>query len=144
MRKIILLYILSVSLVLSGYGVASAFPQGDQDCSKCHTLNNAEAQKKLSELIPDVHILDVRPSTVKGVWEIAAETGGRKIIVYLDYSGRHLIAGNLFSIQTKTNLTQNRIQEISRIEVSQIPLDNALLMGEKDAKYKVIVFDDPD
>ena len=69
---------------------------------------------------------------------------GKKVVVYLDYAGKNLIAGNLFSLQTRTNLTQERLQEINRIDVSQIPLDDALVMGEKDAKYKVIVFDDPD
>ncbi|MBS1114563.1 MAG: hypothetical protein H6Q94_292, partial [Nitrospirae bacterium] len=51
---------------------------------------------------------------------------------------------NLFSLQTRTNLTQDRLQEINKIDVSQIPLNDALVMGENDAKYKVIVFDDPD
>jgi len=144
MRKITLLFLVVVCLVLSGYGIASAFPQGDQDCSKCHTLSNEEARNKLSGMIPDARIIDVRPGAVKGIWEIALETGGRKIVVYLDYAGKHLVAGNLFLIQARTNLTQDRLQEINRIDVSQIPLNEALLMGEKDAKYKVIVFDDPD
>lgn len=144
MRKITLSIVVSVFLALSGYGVASAFPQGDQDCLKCHTLSNEEAHKKLSGMIPDANILEVRPGAVKGLWEIAVQTGGKKVIVYLDYSGKHLLAGNLFSIAAKTNLTQERTQEINRIDVSQIPLGGALFMGEKDAKYKVIVFDDPD
>jgi hypothetical protein len=144
MHKITMSFIFTICLLLSGYGISSAFPQGDQDCSKCHTLSNEEAVKKLSAMIPDARILDIRPGSVKGIWEIAMETGGRKIVVYLDYAGEHLIAGNLFSIQARTNLTQDRLQEINRIDVSQIPLENALFMGEKAAKYKVIVFDDPD
>lgn len=95
-------------------------------------------------MIPDVKILDVRPSAVKGLWEIGIESGGRKGIVFIDYSGKHLLAGNLFSIQTKTNLTQEHLQEISKVDVSQIPLKDALVMGDKNAKHKVIVFDDPD
>jgi thiol:disulfide interchange protein DsbC len=130
-------------LIASGNNRAFAFAQ-DQDCLKCHTLTNDQAKKTLSEMIPDVKILNVQPSAVKGLWEIGIEAGGRKGIVYLDFSGRHLMAGNLFAINTKTNLTQERMQELNRVDVSQIPLKDALVMGDKNAKYKVIVFDDPD
>ncbi len=95
-------------------------------------------------MIPDIKVLHVRASAVKGLWEIGIESGGRKGIVYLDYSGKHLLAGNLFSIQAKTNLTQESLQEINKVDASQIPLKDALVMGDKNAKYKVIVFDDPD
>jgi thiol:disulfide interchange protein DsbC len=144
MRKVILVLFVAVFLSVSGYGKAFAFAGGDQDCLKCHTLSNEQAKKSMAAMIPDIKILNVRPSAVKGLWEIGIESGGKKGVVYLDYSSKHLLAGNLFSIQTKTNLTQDRMQEISRIDISQIPLTDALVMGEKNAKYKVIVFDDPD
>ncbi len=144
MRKIILLVIMSSFLVFSGYRTAFAFAQGDQDCSKCHTLTKEQATKTLSEMVPDAKVLNVAPSTVKGLWEISIETGGRKVIVYLDYAGKHLLAGNLFQIQTRTNLTQEKLQDLNRVDISQIPLKDALVMGDKSAKYKVIVFDDPD
>ena len=95
-------------------------------------------------MIPDVKVLNITASAVKGLWEIGIETGGRKIIVYLDYSGKHLVAGNLFLIRTKTNLTQEKLQDLTRVDVSQIPLKDALVLGDKNAKYKVIVFSDPD
>ena len=143
MRKITLFFI-AVFLVFSSYELAYAFPKGDQECSKCHTLSSEQAKKALSGIIPDIKVLDIKSSAASGLWEIIVETGGKKVIVYLDYAGKHLIAGNLFSLQTRTNLTQDRLQEINKIDVSQIPLNDALVMGENDAKYKVIVFDDPD
>jgi protein-disulfide isomerase len=30
------------------------------------------------------------------------------------------------------------------VDVSKIPLDDAVVMGEKNAKYKIVVFSDPD
>jgi len=143
-RKISIVLIVAVCLLLSWHENVLAFAQGDQDCLKCHTLSNEQAKKTLAEMIPDIKILNVQPSAVKGLWEIGIESGGRKGIVYLDYSGKHLLAGNLFLIQTKTNLTQEHLQEINKIDVSQIPLKDALVLGDKNAKHKVIVFDDPD
>ena len=144
MRNIILTAIVCAFLIASGNNRADAFAQGDQDCLKCHALSTEQAKKTLSEMIPDIKVLHVRASAVKGLWEIGIESGGRKGIVYLDYSGKHLLAGNLFSIQAKMNLTQESLQEINKVDASQIPLKDALVMGDKNAKYKVIVFDDPD
>ena len=144
MRKINILLAIAAFFILSGQRTAYAFAPADQDCSQCHTLSSEQAKKTLAEMIPDVKILNIAPSNVKGLWEIAIESGGRKGILYLDYSGKYLVSGNLFSITTRTNITQERSQDLNRVDVSQIPLKDALVLGEKDAKHKVIVFDDPD
>lgn len=144
MRKIALILFVAFFLFVSGHNTAYAFVQGNQDCLKCHILSNEQAKKTLSEMIPDLKILNVQPSAVKGLWEIGIESGKKKGIIYLDYSGKHVISGNLFSIQTKTNLTQEKLQSLTKVDVSQVPLKDALVMGQKIAKYKVIVFDDPD
>jgi thiol:disulfide interchange protein DsbC len=64
--------------------------------------------------------------------------------VYVHFSKNHVISGEIFDIKEKKSLTRERMADINRVDVSQIPLADALVMGEKDAKHKVIVFDDPD
>lgn len=133
-----------LAFALSGTDKASGFAKTDQDCRKCHTLSAEQAQKTLESMIPNLKILAIQDSAIDGLWEIAIESGGKKGIVYLDYGKKHIIAGNIFALQTKENLTQESFQRINRIDVAQIPLGDALLMGEKTAKHKIIVFDDPD
>jgi thiol:disulfide interchange protein DsbC len=116
----------------------------DHECSKCHKLSNDEASKVLKEVIPDIKVLEVNQSPLKGVWEINAETKGKKALYYVDFSKKLVIAGSIFNIKTKANLTQERYLEINKVDVSQIPLEDTLIMGEKDAKHRVIVFTDPD
>jgi thiol:disulfide interchange protein DsbC len=144
MRKLTIVLFIAVLFVAAFHGMSYAFAPVDQDCSKCHTPSKEQAIKTLSEMIPDIKVMNVTPSEIKGLWEISMESGGRKGIVYLDYSGKHLMAGNLFLLATKTNLTQEKMQDLTKIDVSQVPLKDALVMGDQDAKYKVIVFDDPD
>jgi hypothetical protein len=149
MRKITLLFILGAFLVLSGQGIAYAFPQGDKDCSKCHTLTNEQAKSIMDNLFPNAKIIHAKPSPMTGLWEIGIEVGGSKAIIYLDYAKNHIISpqatgGNIVDIKTKTNLTQESFQNINKVDISQIPLKDALFMGDEKAKYKVIVFDDPD
>ena len=42
------------------------------------------------------------------------------------------------------NLTGVRYTDLNRVDVSMIPLDDAIVYGNPRAKHKVIVFDDPD
>jgi thiol:disulfide interchange protein DsbC len=116
----------------------------NHDCIKCHKITNEEAAGLLKDFAPDIKMIETRALPAKGLWELTVEAKGQKAIVYIDFSKQYFFYGSLIDIKTKTNLTQNRLAEMNKIEVSQIPLDDALLMGEKDAKYQVIVFTDPD
>ena len=140
----IALFLLTVSFP----GTASPFAKIDQDCTKCHTLSAEQARAALNDLIPNVKVLLVQPAPITGLWEIGIDMGGRKAIVYLDYAKKHVISpatrGEVINIQTRTSLTQESFQKINKVDVSKIPLKDALVMGDKQAKNKVIVFDDPD
>ena len=120
---------------------ASAAAKGD-------TLNAEEARAILNELIPNVKIIHVKQSPVAGLWEVAVDMGGKKAIVYLDHAKKHIISpitrGEIYDIQAKTSLTQESFQKINKVDVSKIPLKDALVLGDKTAKNKIIVFDDPD
>lgn len=149
MRKITIILFIAIFFVPVLHEMSYAFAQGDQNCSKCHTLSNEQATKTLSEMIPNVKVLDITPSSIKGLWEISIEVSGRKAIIYLDYAITHLFSsqatrGDIIDIKTRANLTQEKMQELTKIDVSQVPLEDALVMGDKNAKYKVIVLDDPD
>lgn len=145
MKKYVIGFSLFFLAFLIHNGDAHAFAKGtDQDCSKCHTLKTEEAQDALKVLAPDVKILDIQPGPLKGFWELGIEAGGRKNIVYLDYSKKKIIIGNVIELQTKTNLTRESLDRINKVDLSQVPLENSLVMGDKDAKYKIVVFDDPE
>jgi len=141
-RFIILLILPLLGFFLS-HPAFGAMPAG-HDCTQCHRITNDEASTLLKDLAPDIKILEIRPIPLKGLWEIAADGKGKKAVIYIDFSKKYLISGSLIDIKTKANLTQERFNEINKTDVSQIPLDDALLMGDKDAKTRVIVFTDPD
>jgi hypothetical protein len=125
-------------------GYSYGFEARGQECSKCHTLNKDEARDLLKNIIPDVVVLDVRLSPVKGIWEVDLESRGRKAIVYVDFLKKHFFSGALVSIGEKKNLTQERFIELNKVDVSQIPFEDALVMGDPKARIRVIVFTDPD
>jgi len=145
MRKLILIFFVVIFLtglviIHNTYSIETC----DHNCTKCHQITNDEILNLFKELIPDAKVVEVRPSFVKGIWEIAIEAKGQKGIIYVDFSKKYIVNGSILNVKAKTNVTQERLIEINKVDVSQIPLDDALVMGDKDAKLRVIVFDDPD
>jgi thiol:disulfide interchange protein DsbC len=138
-------FLLFIALLLCCcFSDALAFQTKGQDCLKCHTLKKDEATVLLNNFSPGITVLDVKQSQAKYLWETSFESGGKKGILYIDLPKKHLFSGSLLTVQGRKNLTKEHLSEINRINVSQIPLKDALVMGDRNAKKRVIVFNDPD
>ena len=111
--------------------------------AKCN-ISKEEAGNILKELIPNIKIIDVRKAPIDALCEVTLEVQGKKGILYIDSSKKKLLMGSIVDIATRVDHTRQRLTDINRVDVSQIPIDNALILGKEEAKYKVIVFDDPD
>jgi thiol:disulfide interchange protein DsbC len=127
-----------------------AFGGCEENCQKCHSLSAQEVRQIFSKLrVPDAKVLDIKMSPLKGLWEVSLEDKGQQGIMYIAFSKKYIVGGPIFEIDTALNKSQESLQEINpeivrHIDPSAVPLDDALLLGEKDAPYKVIVFTDPD
>jgi thiol:disulfide interchange protein DsbC len=95
-------------------------------------------------MAPDIKVLEVRFSPSKALWEVFSETNGRKMLLYVDVSKKYLFSGSLYSLKDRKNLTQESFNALNKVDVSQIPLKDSLIMGDEKAKIRVIVFTDPD
>lgn len=115
-----------------------------ENCSSCHVLKKDEAAALLKEMFRDVKVLEVRTLPLRSLWEVDVESGGRKWPVYIDFSKRFLFSGALIDLKEKRDLTKERSTDMNRVDVSKIPISDALVLGDRNAHHKVIVFDDPD
>jgi thiol:disulfide interchange protein DsbC len=110
-------------------------------CTDCHSLTRDEAAKILGGNVDNV--LSVGISPVGGLWEVTVEKAGQRWPLYMDFSKEFVIAGQIIQLSTKKNLTENRMMSMNRIDVSLVPIDGAIVVGKKDAKQRIVVFDDP-
>jgi thiol:disulfide interchange protein DsbC len=135
---ILLILILSIpvqAMTSEGCGAGS--------CNDCHSLTKEEAAGLLEKGGID-KVLNVEFSEMPGVWAVEVEKDRKRFPVYLDFSKSFVIAGNIIRLKDGENVTQRRTAELNRVDVSRIPLDDALLLGSPDAQTKVIVFTDPE
>lgn len=108
-------------------------------------LDTAQAQARIGAVIPDMTVLAIDNTPVEGLYEVVVQDQkGGKGILYITEDMRHLIAGSIIDMQRGKNLTQLRFDSLSSVDFSSIPLEDALVMGNPEAKHKVIVLTDPD
>jgi len=146
--RILLLLILTISYQLSTISYSYASGACDPDCVKCHTLSNAEVQHILTKIkVPDAKILKIQMSPARGLWEVSIDNKGQRGLFYVDFSKKYLISGNIIEVNAAIDKTKERLDALNRerrINRSLIPLKDALVLGDKKAATKVIVFTDPD
>ncbi len=147
-KRIILFALFIVSLTFLTLLIKAdnllSFGGCEPDCAKCHSLSDDEALEIMKTFDSGVKVNNIQISPSKGLWEVELERGGKKSLVYIDFSKENLIVGQIVQIKSKKNLTHAKVLELNKVDVSLIPLDDAIVLGKRDAEKKVILFDDPD
>lgn len=150
MRKYtVLACFFAISLLLMHRSVY-AFGGCEENCEKCHSLDQKEVQGIFEKMkAPDMKVLDIKMSPVRGLWEVSVENKGNRGVMYVGFSKKYIMPGPIYEVETASNKTQETLSGQSEpadryVDVKRIPIGDALLLGEKDARYKVIVFTDPD
>jgi len=136
------LLVSSVCLMPSASCAMSSDGCGAGKCTDCHTMSMDEAKGLLKGLADDIGT--VKLSEVGGLWEIEIESKGNRFPIYIDFSKQFLVTGQVIRLATRENITQKRMMELNTVDVAQIPLDDAIVIGNPKAKRRVIVFDDPE
>ena len=154
MRNILVVSVL-LALFLLNSPRAYGFGGCEEDCAKCHTLEQKEAEQILAKMkAADAKVSGIKMSPVRGLWEVSLDNRGRRDILYIGFSKKQVVRGTIIDLDAPGNglkpvqerrPAQPRQPSAERyIETGKIPLESALVLGDKDAVRKVIVFTDPD
>jgi len=143
------IFLLAIVLLFMAVPVFSFGGSGDGcgagDCRDCHSLDVKEAKTILGNGIDKVHKVDF--AEMPGLFVIDVEKSGQKFPVFLDFSKQYVVSGNIIHLKDGRNITQERMvsqpQKEQFVDTAKIPLEDALLLGKKEAPIKVIVFTDP-
>jgi thiol:disulfide interchange protein DsbC len=87
-----------------------------------------------------VKIDSIKATPYAGLYEVNAAGD----ILYTDKKGEFLFIGEVINAKTSRNLTKERVDEINRIKLSDLPLDSALKTVKGDGKRTVMLFEDPE
>lgn len=114
-------------------------------CNNAQSPSNEQTpdqiKASLLKSIPGLTKIDsISKSQVSGIDEVVV---GRKVF-YVTSDGKYMFFGNLIDIASKKSLTEQRTQELSKINWNQLPLDLAIKNIIGTGKRQVAVFSDPD
>ena len=64
-------------------------------------------------------------------------------VVYVDADVNYMLGGHLIDARTRTNLTEQKRNELSRIDFKSLPLDQAIKQVRGNGKRVLVTFEDP-
>lgn len=103
-------------------------------------VDEATIRKTLAERMPTAPKIDaVRPSPMPGLWEVIIGNEVR----YTDPTGSFLIEGELIDLKGKKNLTEERVNQLNRIDFATLPFKDAVVWKNGTGKRRIAVFADP-
>ncbi|MBI3899657.1 MAG: thioredoxin fold domain-containing protein [Gammaproteobacteria bacterium] len=127
-----MLRFLLLAISFSWFSLAAAATPSDADF--------AAIKEKITKAMPGFSVDTMRPSPVPGWYEV--EDGLQ--IVYVSADGKHLLAGDLYDVATRTNLTAAWREKTAIRLIDAIGEKNMIVMGPKQPKRTITVFTDVD
>jgi thiol:disulfide interchange protein DsbC len=97
----------------------------------------SELQKKMPPGSPPIE--SVKKTSYGNLYEVLA--GGD--IVYTDDKASFLLVGPIIDLNTKTNVTEQRLSQLNAIDFKSLPLDRAIKIVRGNGSRKIALFEDP-
>ena len=104
------------------------------------TETEQKIRNSLAVLLPGLQPDTIRTTPLENLYEVAF--GMR--VVYLTGDGRFLMQGKLIDLETRTEITEERLAELKLGALSELKEDQMVTYGPTDAKHTVTVFTDID
>jgi thiol:disulfide interchange protein DsbC len=100
----------------------------------------AAIKQKLAQRLPDLPPVEsARTAPMGGLIELKAGSN----VFYTDAAGDYLLEGQLIETRTQRNLTEERLDEINRVDVANLPVKDAVVWKSGTGKRRLVVFSDP-
>ncbi|MDO5103713.1 MAG: DsbC family protein [Lautropia sp.] len=100
-----------------------------------------EGVKSLLPAGADIKVEEIRATPIKGLYEVRVA----QHLLYVDERGEFaLLEANLVDLKNKRNLTQERQDELLRVDFKKdLPLDKAIKQVYGNGKRQLAIFEDP-
>lgn len=100
---------------------------------------NDTVRAELAKKYPEVKAERITKTTYGNLFEVF--TGGE--IFYTDEKVSFLLLGTLVDAQTRTNVSEARLQKLNVINFNDLPFENAIKLVRGNGSRKVAIFADP-
>ncbi|MGQ0596578.1 DsbC family protein [Aquabacterium sp.] len=99
----------------------------------------AALKLKLSRIAELPAVESARTTPIPGIIEL--KVGNQ--VVYTDANGDYLIEGQMVEVKSQRNLTEERLDEINKVDFASLPFKDAIVWKNGTGKRRLVVFADP-
>lgn len=100
----------------------------------------SDPRAEIASKFPGVKVQDVRPSPVKGVYEVRIGVD----TAYVSADGRYVISGDLYELDTRRNLTEEARSGMRRAALAKLDESEMIVFAPASPKHTITVFTDVD
>jgi thiol:disulfide interchange protein DsbC len=97
-------------------------------------------REQFTKSMPTMQIDSIKPSPIKNIFEVSI--GGS--IVYVSDDGKYLLQGRLIDVQTKIDLTEEKLSGARKIALDKLGENKMIIFKPKIHTYTVSIFTDID
>lgn len=100
----------------------------------------AALKARLAQRLPDLPPVEsARTTPLAGLIEV--RVGNQ--VVYTDANGDYLLEGQMLDTKSQRNLTEERLDEINKVDFASLPFKDAIVWKTGTGKRRLVVFADP-
>ncbi|HEX5356785.1 MAG TPA: DsbC family protein [Aquabacterium sp.] len=126
---------LAVASLFLTMGIAAHAQSGELPAAQLAVI-----KAKLAQRVPELPPVESARSTpVAGLIEV--KVGNQ--IIYTDANGEYVIEGQLLETRTQRNLTEERMDEINKVDFANLPFKDAIVWKNGNGKRRLVIFADP-
>ena len=128
---------------LARLALSAALSLGAAPWAQSQDLSAAQVtalKQKLVQRVPELANIDaIKASPLPGIYEVQVGTN----LLYTDAKGDYLIDGQILDARTQRNITQERLDDINRIDFAALPFKDAVVWKSGTGARKLVIFSDP-
>jgi thiol:disulfide interchange protein DsbC len=106
--------------------------------SAAEPAKSADPRVEIAKKFPDAKPEDVFPTPIKGIYELRL----RGDVAYVTADAKYLITGDLFDIDSRTNLTEEGRTETRKKLLAKLDEREMIVFGPQAPKHTITVFTD--
>jgi thiol:disulfide interchange protein DsbC len=104
----------------------------------------SEIRQSIESRFPGTKISSISKSPVHGLFEVISDSPQGPLVIYSDDKGEYVLVGDLLNVQSKRNLTRERMDKLTEVKWDSLPFNNAIKIVKGNGSRKLAVFSDPD
>jgi len=112
-------------------------------CALPALAGEAEIRQALKARFPSIQIDGIQAAPMPGLFEVRLQVRDGPHILYTDAQANYIIDGSIVDGKSGRNLTEERLQKLTAVDFSALPLDMAVKVQRGSGKRVLAMFSDP-